>query len=844
MDDIQQRLAASLADKYEIEGPLGEGGMALVYLARDVKHDRQVAVKVLRPDLAASLGAERFLREISITAKLQHPHILPLYDSGEAEGLLYYVMPFVEGESLADLVEREKQLSIDEAIRITREVAGALGHAHAYGLIHRDIKPENVMMSGGHAIVADFGIAKAVSEAGGSQVTSTGTAIGTPAYMSPEQAAGDPDLDGRTDIYALGCMLYEMLVGQVPFTGPNAQAIMARHTMDQVPPPSIMRQSIMPELEDIIFCAMAKTPADRFRTAQEMIDALNAVESGGAPKLRVTRATTRITQVVEPQPFWKRALLPAVVGLAVVAVGIGAWQVFLADRSGPAPLLAGGLDPKNVAVRYFEDATGGELQYVADGLTEGLIARLQAVPVLNVVSRNGVAPFRDPAIPADSVARALEAGSIVGGTVERSGNQIRVSARLYDGESGSDLGMRANVAIPADSVLDGLDDVVETVTRFLRQRVGEEIEVRQLASGTESAAAWTLVQRAERLRKQAEEVGNDDPEQAASDLARADSLLRLAEAEDPVWPQPKIDRGWIAYRRARLVEEGMAKFPWLDSAVAHAEQALALNPRVQNLRALALRGTARHRYWELRGLTDPDEQARLLELAQEDLEQAVTGVGSDPGLASALVTLSNLYYDLPTADVPGAQMLAQRAYEADAYLENAPQILQSLFWTHLDRESMTQARRWCFEGYRRFPERFEFTHCRLWYMATPADPANVDSAWALKAQIDSLTRRRFLRLEADFLVGGIIARAGLVDSGLAVIDRAHEAIASDIDPDLELYSREAYVRSLAGDTDRAIDLLKEYVAANPTHDFSQMLGNWWWRDLRENPRFLRELGIG
>jgi serine/threonine-protein kinase len=843
MDDIQERLAASLADKYEIEGPLGEGGMALVYLARDVKHDRQVAVKVLRPDLAASIGAERFLREISITAKLQHPHILPLYDSGEAEGLLYYVMPFVEGESLADLVERERQLSIDEAIRITREVAGALGHAHAYGLIHRDIKPENVMMSGGHAIVADFGIAKAVSAAGGMEVTQTGTAIGTPAYMSPEQAAGDPNLDGRADIYALGCMLYEMLVGQVPFTGPNAQAIMARHTMDQVPPPSIMRQSIMPELEDVVFCAMAKTPADRFRTAQEMVDALNAVESGGAPKLRVTRATTRVTQVVEPEPFWKRALVPTVSAVAVVAVGFGAWQLFVADRS-TAPLLAGGLDPKNVAIRYFEDASRGELQHVADGLTEGLIARMQTVPVLNVVSRNGVAPFRDPAIPPDSVARALDAGSIVGGTVAKVGDEIRVTARLYDGESGADLGMRANVTIQADSVLDGLDNVVETVTRFLRQRVGEEIEVRELASGTASATAWTLVQRAERLRKQAAEVGNDDPDQAARDLARADSLLRLAEAEDAAWPQPKIDRGWIAYRRADQVEEGPAKFSWLDSAVAHAEAALAVTPRVQNLRALALRGTARHKYWELRALTDPDEQARLLTLAREDLERAVTGAASDPGLASALVTLSDLYYDLPTADVPGAQMLAQRAYEADAYLENAPEILSTLFWTHLDRESMTQARRWCFEGYRRFPERFEFTHCRLWYMVTPASPADVDSAWALNAGIQGFTRRRFLRLEADFLVGGVIARAGLVDSARAVIDRAHAAITSDIDPDLELYSREAYVRSLAGDTDRAIDLLKEYTAANPTHDFSQMLGNWWWRSLRENPRFLRELGVG
>jgi TolB-like protein len=842
MDDIQERLTASLADKYEIEGPLGEGGMALVYLARDIKHDRQVAVKVLRPDLAASLGAERFLREIAITAKLQHPHILPLYDSGEAEGLLYYVMPFVEGESLADLIDREKQLSLEEAIRITKEVGGALGHAHAYGLIHRDIKPENVMMSGGHAIVADFGIAKAVSAAGGSEVTQTGTAIGTPAYMSPEQAAGDPDLDGRTDVYALGCMLYEMLVGQVPFTGPNAQAIMARHTMDQVPPPSIMRQSIMPELEDIIFCAMAKTPADRFRTAQEMIEALNAVESGGAPKLRMTRATTRISQPVVPEPYWKRALVPAVVALVAVAIGIGTWQVFFAGPSGPPPVLAGGLDPKDVAVRYFEDATGGELQYVADGLTEGLIARLQTVPVLKVISRNGVAPFRDPAIPADSVARVLSAGTIVGGTVDRVGDQIQVTARVYDGESGADLGRRANRTVHADSVLSGLDDLVEMITRFLRQQVGEEIEVRELASGTNSTVAWTLVQRAERLRKQAEAADVEDSVEAVGNLARADSLLQLAEAEDPEWAQPTIDRGWIAYERAR-VERGLAEVPWLDSAVIRADAALEKNPRVPNLRALALRGTVWFRYVLIDAVANPSERASMLDRAREDLERVRDGVSADPALVPALVTLSDLYYELPTPDIAGAQLLAARAYEADAYLANAVGILRTLFWTHADRESLDQARRWCLEGYRRFPDYSQFTLCQLWLMATPLVQPDVDSAWGFKASIDTLTRSRYRRVEAHLVVGGVLGRAGLVDSARAVLDSAHAAVSREFDEGLELYAREAYMRTLTGEPDLAIDLLKEFTAANPTHDFSLLLGNWWWRGLRDNPRW-RELGVG
>ncbi|MHC4769618.1 MAG: serine/threonine-protein kinase, partial [Planctomycetota bacterium] len=235
MTDTLEHLKAALADRYAIEREIGSGGMAVVYLARDLRLDRAVALKVLRPELAASLGVERFIREIEIAGKLNHPNILPLYDSGEADGLLYYAMPYVEGESLRDLLAREQQLPLDEALRITREVADALSHAHAYGVIHRDIKPENIMFQAGHAVVSDFGIARAVTEAGGEKLTQTGVAVGTPAYMSPEQAAGVGTIDARSDVYALGCLLYEMLAGEAPFTGPTAQAIMARHAMDPVP---------------------------------------------------------------------------------------------------------------------------------------------------------------------------------------------------------------------------------------------------------------------------------------------------------------------------------------------------------------------------------------------------------------------------------------------------------------------------------------------------------------------------------------------------------------------------------------------------------------------------------
>ena len=275
MEDLE-RLKAALADRYAIREELGSGGMATVYLADDLKHEREVAIKVLRPELAASIGNERFLQEIRITAKMSHPHVLPLYDSGEADGFLYYVMPLVIGESLRDLLNRDQQLPIDDAVRITREAAEALAHAHGHGLVHRDIKPENILLSDGHAIVADFGISRALSKAGGARMTQTGMAIGTPAYMSPEQSAGDPNVDARSDVYSLGCVLYEMLTGQIPFTAPSAQAMMARHAMQPVPPPSVMRPAVSPELENVVVRAMAKNPVDRLANATELGNALAA----------------------------------------------------------------------------------------------------------------------------------------------------------------------------------------------------------------------------------------------------------------------------------------------------------------------------------------------------------------------------------------------------------------------------------------------------------------------------------------------------------------------------------------------------------------------------------------
>ncbi|HEX5632816.1 MAG TPA: serine/threonine-protein kinase, partial [Gemmatimonadales bacterium] len=282
MKSVPERLETALAGRYRLERELGAGGMAIVWLAEDVKHRRKVAIKVLRPELAASLGPARFVREIEIAAQLQHPHILPLLDSGEADGLAYYVMPYVEGESLRERLQRETALPLGEAVAIVREVADALAYAHRRGVVHRDVKPDNVMLADGHALVMDFGVAKAVSEARES-MTTVGMAIGTPAYMAPEQAAGDPNVDYRADIYALGCLAYELLGGRPPFTGSTPQQVLGAHISKVPEPLGTVRQGLPPVLESAVMRCLAKAPDERWPNAGEFRAALDTTPLGTTP---------------------------------------------------------------------------------------------------------------------------------------------------------------------------------------------------------------------------------------------------------------------------------------------------------------------------------------------------------------------------------------------------------------------------------------------------------------------------------------------------------------------------------------------------------------------------------
>src|SRR5688572_7806157 len=326
-----ERITSALSERYRLEREVGQGGMATVYLAHDLRHDRRVALKVLRPELAAILGGDRFLKEIKTTANLQHPHILSLFDSGEVDGVVYYVMPYIEGESLRARLVRDKQLPVDEAIRIGREVADALSYAHRHGVIHRDVKPENILLHDGRALVADFGIALAVSSAGGStRMTETGMSLGTPHYMSPEQAMGEREITARSDVYALACVVYEMLMGEPPFTGPTAQAIVARVLTEEPRSLTLQRKTIPTHVETAVMVALSKLPADRFAGAAQFGEALTT------PGLVSTRTTT-VMSASSPDPavqrWHRRAMLASVI--AITAVGLAAWALARPETDAP-----------------------------------------------------------------------------------------------------------------------------------------------------------------------------------------------------------------------------------------------------------------------------------------------------------------------------------------------------------------------------------------------------------------------------------------------------------------------------------------------------------------------------
>ena len=460
MTDLANQLSTALADRYRFERELGRGGMATVFLAEDLKHHRRVAIKVLSPELTALLGPERFLREIEISARLQHPHILTLLDSGEAQGLLYYVMPYVEGESLRERLTRERQLPVEEAQRLAREVADALDHAHRAGVVHRDIKPENILLQAGHAVVADFGIARAVWAAGGTQLTATGTAVGTPAYMSPEQVMGSRDLDGRSDQYSLGCVLYEMLAGVPPFAGAAAESLAHQHLSVTPPPVTSVRTSVPGATARALARSLAKTPADRFGTAAQFAEALAAPTEVPFPK--------------EPPRAGRGGLIAVSATAATLVLALAVWKVAPSLLRGQPPdpakkswILVAALD----GAAEDSSVVKATRELVIDALDQSEIVATVPDDQIRVALENAGKPTstRVDAALARELAYRSAVRAVVEGRVTRLGSRYSVALRLVDADS-------ARVLFAVSDVARDEDDLIPTVGRIagkLRAELGE-----------------------------------------------------------------------------------------------------------------------------------------------------------------------------------------------------------------------------------------------------------------------------------------------------------------------------------------------------------------------------------
>ena len=465
-----ERLSAALSGRYRLERELGAGGMATVYLADDVRHNRRVAIKVLKPELTEALGAERFLKEIEVTAGLQHAHILPLFDSGEVAAApelsqpsyLFYVMPYVEGETLRQRIDREKQLSLDAALDLTRQIAGALDYAHRRGVVHRDIKPENILIHDGQALVTDFGIALAVSQAEQGRLTQTGLSIGSPHYMSPEQATGEREIDARSDVYSLACVLYEMLAGDAPFTGSTVQAIVARKLTGVIPSLRPVRDTVSPQLDNVITKGLAKIPADRYPTMALFAEALErGADTPAAAPVRGSRAKQPLRIVIAV------AVLTGIVW--ILRKPVTAWLT-------PAPRFA------RVAMLPLENRTGDStLNYLVDGLTETVLADLARLERVDVISLASVVGYRAAPKPVDSIAKDLNVDAVVAGSVQRQDGLLRVAVHV-DGPGRPSLS-----ADTLESPVDRVDGLERSLVRTLVRAIGGKLAGPRRTAGTEGS---------------------------------------------------------------------------------------------------------------------------------------------------------------------------------------------------------------------------------------------------------------------------------------------------------------------------------------------------------------------
>jgi TolB-like protein/tRNA A-37 threonylcarbamoyl transferase component Bud32 len=614
MPTLPDALTAALGDRYRIEREIGQGGMATVYLAEDLKHQRKVAIKVLRPELAAAIGVDRFLAEIKTTAALHHPHILPLHDSCQDASCLYYVMPYVEGESLRDRLTRERQLPVEEALRITREVADALQYAHNRGVIHRDIKPENILLEGGHALLADFGIARAVSAAvkDNEKLTQVGMAVGTPTYMSPEQAAADPDVDGRSDLYSLASVLYEMLVGEPPFTGATHEAILVQRFTQTPPHATAKRPSVPVYLDRALVRALARQPAERFPTVER----------------------------------FAAALVPSA-----------------ADGSALA-------DDKSVAVLPFTSMSADpDSEYFGDGIAEEIINALGRLPGLRVAARASAFAFRGKADDLRAIAAQLGVRTVLEGSVRRAGNRVRITAQLVDVDSGFQLWSERYDRQLTD-IFAIQDEIATAIARKFELALGGADAGRLVQPGTANLMAYDLYLRGRALlhRRGAslqlaiqafEEAVAVDPDYAPA-LAGLARALMLSAFWGMVEPGEVLGRASEAAAHAIRSDAQLGEAHAAAALVAFAARFDRQEAEAEWGRAIAL-------------AQDSDADTRVARAAFDlgyaraeftaAAREIVAALELDPLSSSGYASLTVMHRS--GGNVPAARIVARRAFELD-----------------------------------------------------------------------------------------------------------------------------------------------------------------------------------
>lgn len=750
MVDLQTRLRDATLDRYEIECELGRGGMATVFRARDIKHDRSVAIKVLHPELAVAATSERFDREISIAARLNHPNALSVIDSGFHSGLQYYVMPFVDGESLRERLDREGPLPINQALDITRQAAGALLAAHKSDLIHRDVKPGNILLADDHVYLADFGIARAADPV--DRLTSTGFSVGTPMYMSPEQATASGSIDGRSDQYSLACVLYEMLAGHPPFLGATQQEIIARHALDPMPSVRSARPAVSPALEKTLRHALGKTPADRFKTLEEFIAALPTAADVATAELRASL------------PRWRRGLTRRSMLTAAAFVAVAA-ATGLAVRSWAPTGATGVSDRILLTVLPLTNEGPSEDDYFADGLSEEITARLTRVAGIGIIARNNSISREGEDRDVAQIGRELGVRYVLAGTLRWAdapeGRRVRVAPELHDIESGTVVWGEPYTATLSDVFL-LQSELAERVVQALQVRLGEDERAAVRAASTDNIEAYTSYARGRFQWKKRTAAGmtlaieefqsaiEEDSTYARAYAGLADTYVlynqhggtdiprdeALALAREAAETALRFDRN-LAEARASLGEVVMyADWDW-GAAEGHFQSAIGLDEDY---------ATVRQWYSELLSVTGRQQEALLEGRAAARLDPTSAATTH----AAALPLLGLYEFDRAIAEY-------ERVLELDPAFAYA---LYGILWTHIASKNLDGA----LSHLERLGDTTTLT--RSWIEAA-IDPARRPAARAIVAEhADQVAAQ-------PLLVQAIIHTAvGESDEAISILERA------------------------------------------------------------------------